>query len=56
MNVFIEAILVGLALLPMFWIVEKGGYSKWVTVFLSGALFHLVAEVTGINKAYIASK
>jgi hypothetical protein len=56
MNVFVEAILVGLFLLPMVWIVEKAGYGRWVTVFLSGALFHLVAEVLGINKAYVASK
>ena len=56
MNVFFEAILVGLFLLPVFWITEKLGMSKWVTVFLAGALFHLVAEVSGINKAYVMAK
>lgn len=56
MNVVFEAIIVGLFLLPMFWLVEKLGLSKWVTVFLAGAAFHLVAEVIGMNKAYVASK
>ena len=56
MNVILEAILVGLFLLPVFWVTEKFGYGKWVTVFLAGAGFHLLAEVLGINKAYIATK
>jgi hypothetical protein len=30
--------------------------SKWVTVFITGALFHLTAELTGINKAYVLTK
>jgi hypothetical protein len=56
MNVLFEAVLVGLFLLPLFWATEKLGFSKWVTVFLAGALFHLTAEVTGINKAYSLMK
>lgn len=58
MNVFFEAILVGLMLIPVYWISEKivGSYGNWVIVFVSGALFHLIAEVTGINKAYIMTK
>lgn len=58
MNVFFEALLVGLFLLPMGWTVEKllPGQSKWVRLFTAGALFHLVAEVLGINKAYVLSK
>ena len=56
MNVFFEAILVGIFLLPVFWITEKLGMSKWVTVFLAGVLFHLVAEFSGINKAYVMTK
>lgn len=56
MNVLFEAILVGLFLLPVFWITEKLGFSKWITVFLSGALFHLIAEVSGLNKAYVMTK
>ena len=56
MNVFLEAVLVGLFLLPLFWATEKLGFSKWITVFLAGALFHLTAEFSGINKAYVLTK
>jgi hypothetical protein len=56
MNVAFEAVIVGLFLLPVYWLVEKLGYNKWVTVFLAGAGFHLLAEVLGINQAYVATK
>jgi hypothetical protein len=56
MNVFLEALIVGLFFLPVYWIAEKAGYSKWMTLFLAGALFHLLAEVTGVNHAYVVSK
>lgn len=58
MNVLFEALLVGLALIPVFWVAEKvvGGYGKWVVVFVAGALFHLAAEFSGINKAYVLTK
>ena len=58
MNVLFEAILVGLFLVPIFWAAEKlvGGYGKWVVVFAAGALFHLAAEFSGINKAYVLTK
>lgn len=56
MNIVFEAILVGLLLLPVFWAVQKLGQTKWVTIFLAGALFHLLAEVTGLNKAYVRMK
>jgi len=55
MPVYIEALFVGLFLLPIYYLVEKFGYSKWITVFLAGALFHLVAEFSGLNKAYLMS-
>jgi hypothetical protein len=51
-----EAIIVGLLLLPIFWAAEKAGFSKWITVFLAGALFHITAELTGINRAYVLTK
>jgi hypothetical protein len=51
-----EAIIVGLLLLPIFWVAEKAGFSKWVTIFLAGALFHITAELTGINRAYVLTK
>lgn len=56
MNFLIEAILVGLLLIPVFFIVEKAKLSKWVTVFLAGVLFHIFAELSGINRAYVISK
>ena len=58
MNVFFEAIFVGLFLLPVFFVAEKlfSGYGKWVVVFAAGALFHLIAEFTGINRAYVMTK
>jgi hypothetical protein len=55
MPLFFEALFVGLFLLPIYYLVEKIGYSKWITVFLAGALFHLVAEFSGLNKAYLLS-
>jgi hypothetical protein len=51
-----EAVIVGLLLLPIFWVAEKAGFSKWITVFLAGALFHITAELTGINHAYVLTK
>jgi hypothetical protein len=56
MNVFLEAVLVGLFLLPVFWVSEKFGFSKWITIFVAGVLFHLIAEFSGINKAYVLTK
>jgi hypothetical protein len=58
MNILLEAVLVGLFLIPVFWVAEKvaSPYGKWVVVFVAGALFHLLAEVTGINAAYISMK
>lgn len=58
MNILVEMIAVGLVLIPMMWISEKlvGSYGKWVTVFVAGALFHGLFEVTGLNKAYAQGK
>ena len=56
MNFLIEAILVGLLLIPVFFIVEKAKLSKWVTIFLAGVVFHIFAELSGINRAYVISK
>lgn len=58
MNVLLEAILVGLVLLPIYWAAEKvvGQSGKWVTLFVAGAAFHLLFEVTGLNAAYAKQK
>ena len=58
MNVLLEAVLVGLILLPLHWVAEKvvGSYGKWVTLFVAGASFHLLFEVTGLNAYYAKTK
>jgi hypothetical protein len=58
MNVLIEAIIVGLVLLPIYWVAEKvlGSYGKWVTLFVAGAAFHLLFEVAGLNAYYVKTK
>ncbi len=56
MNVLLEALIVGIGLVVVYWAVEKLGYSKWVTLFLAGVVFHLLAEVTGVNAAYVKTK
>ena len=58
MNVLLEALFVGLILLPLYWVAEKlvGSYGKWVTLFVAGAAFHLLFEVTGLNAYYAKTK
>jgi hypothetical protein len=58
MNVLIEAVIIGLVLIPIYWALEKvlGGQGKWVVIFSAGAVFHLLFEVLGLNKAYAQSK
>jgi hypothetical protein len=58
MNVLLEALLVGLVLLPLYWVAERvvGSYGKWVTVFVAGAAFHLLFEVAGLNAYYVKTK
>ena len=58
MNVLLEALIVGLVLLPLYWAAETvvGSYGKWVTLFVAGAAFHLLFEVTGLNAAYVKTK
>lgn len=58
MNVLFEALIVGLVLLPIYWAAEKvvGSSGKWVTLFVAGAAFHLLFEVTGLNASYAKTK
>lgn len=58
MNILLEMLIVGLVLIPMYWVSEKlvGSYGKWVTVAVAGALFHGLFEITGLNAAYVAGK
>jgi hypothetical protein len=58
MNVFVEALLVGLFLIPAFLLAERlvGAYGKFAVIGVAGSLFHLIAEITGVNKAYVMTK
>jgi hypothetical protein len=58
MNVFLEAVIVGVGLIAVYWAVEQLnlGLGKWTTLFVVGAVFHLLAEVSGVNAAYVKSK
>lgn len=58
MNVLFEAIIVGLILIPTYIVAETffRSYGKFAVIFAAGALFHLGAEVTGLNKAYVMTK
>jgi hypothetical protein len=58
MNVLVEAIIVGVGLIAVFWAVEQLnlGLNKWATLFVVGVAFHLIAEVTGVNAAYVKTK
>jgi hypothetical protein len=48
----LEALVVGLLLVLVFKLVSLLGRGLAMTVFLSGALFHLTCEATGVNAWY----
>lgn len=55
--VAIEAIVVGLALLCLIYVLnmllrEKFTYNQYILIFISGGLFHLIFEYTGLNMQY----
>jgi hypothetical protein len=58
MNVLLEAVIVGVGLIAVYWAMEQLnlGLGKWTTLFVVGAVFHLLAEVSGVNAAYVKSK
>lgn len=58
MNVLLEALIIAVVLIPIYWVAEKvvGSYGKWVTIAVAGASFHLLFEVTGLNAAYVKAK
>jgi hypothetical protein len=58
MNVLLEALIVGVGLIVVYWAVEqlKLGLGKWTMLFVVGFAFHILAEVTGVNAAYVKTK
>jgi hypothetical protein len=53
-SVLIEALVVGAVLLIVTWIVRwwSSSNNEALVLFLSGCLFHLLFEYTGLNKWY----
>lgn len=53
--VLIEAIVVGGLLVALFYIVKSiiPNYSKMVQLFITGATFHILCEISGINLWYV---
>jgi hypothetical protein len=51
-TLLIEAFIVGILLVAVFYFVSKFTKSTLQAVFLSGALFHLLCEATGVNAWY----
>jgi hypothetical protein len=55
MNVLLEAIVVGLALIPIYWIVQKLGQPKWVTIFLACAAGLVGLVGIGVRALHVGS-
>jgi hypothetical protein len=52
-QLFVEAFVVGVGLVAVYYLVKMAKLGEVATVFLAGALFHLVAEVSGVNDWYL---
>ena len=51
LTLFTEALVVGILLVGLYYILSQY-YKPLPAVFLSGAIFHLLCEITGINRWY----
>lgn len=65
-KLYTEAAAVGLALVPLYYVVRRattafrldsfaGSSKETVDLFICGALFHLLAEETGLNEWYLTN-
>jgi len=52
-QLFVEAFVVGVGLVVVYFAVKMAKLGELVTVFLAGALFHLIAEFSGVNDWYL---
>ena len=52
-QLFVEAFVVGVGLVAVFMLVKMAKLGEVATVFFAGALFHLLAEVSGVNNWYL---
>jgi hypothetical protein len=54
-TILIEAIVVGISLILLFNIIQNmtPHYSQNIQLFITGALFHLLCEISGINLWYV---
>lgn len=51
-RVLLEALIVGILLVLLFLLVSRFVTCPFRAVFISGALFHILCEVTGVNAWY----
>jgi len=53
-TVLFEALVVGLGLLVLFYLLQKlfAKMSQPMLLFIAGALFHIICEYTGVNQWY----
>lgn len=56
-KLIIEAVVVGLGLMVLWYVMNMVDQNIWkknmlVSMFITGAVFHLIAEFSGVNKWY----
>lgn len=56
-KLIIEALVVGLGLMVLWYVMNMVDQNVWkknmlVSMFITGAVFHLIAEFSGVNKWY----
>jgi hypothetical protein len=52
-TILIEAFVVGILILPIYYVLMIAMGNGFCTLFLTGAIFHILCELTNINKWYV---